>query len=320
MGRLSRRVCQNQAIESSLMLNKLRSGGPRMAFFGLLLFLFPALMGQPEPEGDHPLPDLESLLERIRDNLHSDRFLLRHYTYNQTEEVVELDKKEQPKKTRTRIYEIFPSAVEGMTYRRLISKDGEPVQEKDLRKQDEKYNKRVRKYAKKARKKGVTAQTELEAAEAELLRREREVLDETFRLFQFEIQGRDRIDGHDSLILTFTPRPKFKSGIKDIKFLEKIQGRAWVSLDDHQLVRIEAETMDSIKLGFGIIARLNRGAHMVFERRKINDEVWLPARAFFRGRGRILLLKGFRFQATSEYSGYRKFSVASQVSFPSGQP
>ncbi len=301
------------------MLKKSRFCGSRVAGLGLLFFLFPALAGQTKADEDRPLPDLESLLKSIRRSLHSDRFLLRNYTYNQTEEVVELDKREQPKKTRTRVYEIFPSAVEGMTYRRLISKDGEPVPEKGLRKQDEKYDKQVRKYAKKARKKGLAAQTEMEAAEAELLRREREVLDETFRLYQFEIQERDRIDGHDTLVLAFTPHPNFKSKIKNIKFLKKIQGRAWISQDDHQLVRIEAETMDSIKMGLGLIAKLNRGSRMVYQRRKINDEVWLPARAFFRGRGRILLLKGFRFQATSDYSGYREFPVASQVSFPSGQ-
>ena len=274
------------------------------------LLLLPALLGQGTAPEEPPLPEVDELVEKVRDNLRSDRFLLRNYVFNEAQEVIELDKKERPKKTRTRVYEIFPSTVDELTYRRLISKDGEPLKEKELRKQD-------RKYAKKAREKGVWAQSEIEASEEEALRREEKAVEEMFRLYDFEIRGRENLDGHSTVAVDFAPRPRFKPRVKEVKVLKKIRGRAWISEDDYQLVRIEAKTIKSLKFGGGLIAKLNEGARMVFQRRKINEEIWLPAEATFYGRGRVLLFKGFRFLARSKYSGYREFSVTSRVSFSS---
>ena len=260
-------------------------------------------------------------MEKVRENLHSDRFLLRQYTYNERQEVIQLNKKGEPQKTKVRSYEVFPSTVEQLIYRRLVSKDGKPVEEKELRKQDKKYNKTVQKYAKKGRKRGLQAGSEYEAGEAEALREEKALIDEMLRLYRFEIQGWELLEEHPTLVASFTPRPGFKSKIKDIKILQKIQGRVWVSEQDYHPVKVEARTLKSIKFGWGILAKLNKGAHMLFQRRKVNDEVWLPTQASFRGSGRLLLFKGFCFQATSQYSDYKKFTVASKISFaPADQP
>ena len=286
---------------------------------GLLLFSAP--LGQESSSLDVPFPTVEELAKKVRENLHSDRYLLRQYTYNESQEVIELNKKEEPQKTKVRSYEVFPSTVEELIYRRLVSKDGKPVEEKELRKQDKKYNKKVEKYARKARKRGFQAGSEYEAGEAEALREEQALIDEVLRLYQFEIQGRELLDKHPTLVVGFTPRQGFKSKIKDIKILKKIKGRVWVSEQDYQPVKVEAETLKSLKFGWGIVAKLNTGAHMVFQRLKVNGEVWLPAWASFRGSGRLLLFKGFRFQATSLYSDYKKFTVASKISFaPAGEP
>ena len=284
---------------------------------GFLLSLFLPCFAEACGEDEKPLPGIDELLEKIRGNLRSDRYVLRNYTYNENQEIVELDKKGQPRKTQTRVFEIFPSTADEITYRKLVSKDGKPVVETRLRKQDQAHAERVRKYARKAQKRGGSVQSELEASEGEALRKQERALDEVFQLYEFTIRGRESVEGHQTLIVDFTPRPNFKVTMKDVKPLKKISGRAWISEDDYQLVRIEAETLKSLKFGLGVIARLNKGAHLTFRRRKVNDEVWLPAEAFFQGTGRILVFKGFRFQARSEYSDYKKFSVGSSVSFPS---
>jgi hypothetical protein len=45
-------------------------------------------------------------------------------------------------------------------------------------------------------------------------------------------------------------------------------------------------------------------------RRKVNDEIWLPAEARFIGQARVLLVKTIRLDTLSEYSDYKKFTVA----------
>ena len=289
----------------------------RIFSVGFVLFLSLPCSVEACNEDEKPLPGIDELLEKVRGNLRSDRYVLRNYTYNESQEIVELDKKGQPRKTKTRVFDIFPSTADEITYRRLVSKDGKRVEETRLRKQDREHAERVRKYARKARKRGVSVQSELEASEGEALRKEERALDQILQLYEFTIRGRESVDGHQTLIVDFTPRPNFKVTMKEVKPLKKISGRVWISEDDYQLVRIEAETLKSLKFGLGVIARLNKGAHLTFQRRKVNDEIWLPAEAFFQGTGRILVFKGFRFQARSEYSDYKKFSVDSSVSFSS---
>ena len=71
-------------------------------------------------------------------------------------------------------------------------------------------------------------------------------------------------------------------------------------------MRIEAELNDSLSFGLGFIVRLTKGTHMIFQRRKMNNEVWLPVVSHFVGTGRILLLKGLRIDKETIYSDYHK--------------
>jgi hypothetical protein len=73
--------------------------------------------------------------------------------------------------------------------------------------------------------------------------------------------------------------------------------------------------MDNLSFGMGVLARLNKGATMIFERQKINNEIWLPAEAHFTGSARLFLFKGMRIDETDAYSDYRKFTVETRVKY-----
>ena len=94
--------------------------------------------------------------------------------------------------------------------------------------------------------------------------------------------------------------------------------RAWVSENDHELVKLEAEAIDDLKFGLGVLARLHKGARLSFLRRKVNGEVWLPAVVSYNGSARVGLLVTLRRSGTSEFSGYRKYSVDTLEGF--GRP
>ena len=82
---------------------------------------------------------------------------------------------------------------------------------------------------------------------------------------------------------------------------------------DHQLVRIDAHVIDTISLGFGLLAKLQKGAMVHAERRKVNDEVWLPDKTEVSLSARVLLLKGFHLREILEYSEYKKFNVETVI-------
>jgi hypothetical protein len=95
--------------------------------------------------------------------------------------------------------------------------------------------------------------------------------------------------------------------------VKKFSGRAWIDEADRQLVRVEAKLTDDLSFGFGILAKLKKGARAELQRRKVNDEIWLPAEARFVGHARVFLVKALHIDALSEYSDYRKFTVATDA-------
>ncbi|MBZ5499214.1 MAG: hypothetical protein LAP85_22680 [Acidobacteriia bacterium] len=113
-------------------------------WFPLLLSLS-ILQAQPQPpaQAGKPLPDLEDFLKGVRSHLRSDRLLLSQYTYTEKDLIHELDKKGNIKSGHELVYEVYPSLEEGLSYRRLMSRDGKPTGKKDQDKQDRQHDKKL---------------------------------------------------------------------------------------------------------------------------------------------------------------------------------
>src|SRR5207244_156231 len=119
---------------------------------------------------------------------------------------------------------------------------------------------------------------ELERNRLERQQREDRIIDDAFHVFIVEMVGREEIGGRPAILLRFHPRPEYKPRTSEGKNMQHIAGRAWVDEEDHQLARVELEVIDPISIGLGILAKLQKGASILAERRKFNDEIWLPVR------------------------------------------
>jgi len=282
--------------------------------FCYLVLLFWQTLASPQQTG-LPLPDTATFVQEIRKKLRSDRVLLSQYTYSEKVTVHQLDKSNRVTKTMVRVLEIYPSYEEDLTYRRLVSKDGRPLSPQELEKQDREYTKKIAARQRKLEREGTDEKARRLAKESEEKRKEDEIIDEVFRLYEGTLLGRTIMDGQPAIELTFQPRPGYRAKTREARMLSKLRGRAWFSENDHEMIRIEADLIDDISLGMGLVAKLNRGARMTFQRRRVNNEIWLPARVHFSGTGRLLLFKGLRIDTLSEYSDYRKFTVETSVTF-----
>jgi hypothetical protein len=257
-----------------------------------------------------PLPDARAFLEAVRDSLHSDQTLLADYTFTERHTESKLDGKGRVKSTKTEVYEVYPSSKPGRIYRRLVSVDGKPVDPKELAEEDLKHDAKMEKRRLELENETPEQQQKRLDREAEDLRQEREVIDELFRMDDIQIAGREVVQGRTALIVTFHPKPGFRPKTKGGKVLQKLAGRAWIDEEEHQLVKIDAELLDALGVGPAGVFRLQKGARAYFERRRVNDEIWLPAQAQFVGAAKVLLFVLGRLDAHSEYSDYRKFSVS----------
>jgi hypothetical protein len=266
-------------------------------------------------EEDKPLPELNTFLQNVRRNLHTDQALQSRYTYTEKEINRQLDSRGDAKKIESRIWEVYPSAEPRLTYRKLIRiNDGVPSAEQ-IEKNDRAYDKRRREWEHKQTKDQANDRQHREAKEAEAKRKEEETLNEAFGLYQFTMIGREPLEGISAIVLTFEPRVGYKPKTRDGEIMSKVHGRVWISEADYQLIRVDAELRDAISFGLGVLARINKGTRIVFQRRKINDEIWLPAMSHLTGTGKILLFKGLRIDQETTFSDYKKYSVATSIEY-----
>jgi len=272
----------------------------------LLLILWPQ-------EIESPLPDQTAFMEAFRQNLHTPQKLLSQYTYTENEIERKRDSKGNVKSTETNVYQVVNGAEDWETYRRHISKNGVPLTQQELDKQDHKEQERVEKERGKRASWSEKKRTDEKAKQD---REERETTDDIFSTFDYRLVRRERIDGISTILVTFSPKKDYKPKTGDAKELQHVAGRIWIAEEDHEIVKLEAEVMDPIKIGAGLLAKVQKGSNLSFELRKINGEIWLPIRGQMVMNAKLLLVKGWNVDLTLEFSDHKKFNVDTILSAP----
>lgn len=286
------------------------------AFFLLVpsfLFLTPAraLADANAASADRPLPDTATLIREVRARLRPDRELLSQYTYIERRQEIEVSPFGEVTEGPIKVYEVYPSLEPGNTWKRLVAVDGKPLSKAELAEADRKHQEDLRKDREK-RARETPAQRRRREAKEEKERRERQaVIDEIFDAYDIRITGRDTIGGHSTFVAELEPRSSHRPRTDEGKLMKKLRVKAWVSDTDYELVRVEAELIEDHTVGWGIIGRLHKGARAVYERRKVNDEIWLPRREVIMATGRALLFRTFDLHTVTEWSDYEKLSKRS---------
>jgi hypothetical protein len=258
---------------------------------------------------DRPLPNQQSFLTETRKHLETDSTLQSSYVYVETRREQKLDKHGRTREESVKVFESYPGLPGEARWERLISENGRPVPSEELAKQDRQRQRKavgmVQRLAEDSSKERARQQREYQKARHE----REEAVNDIFAVFDIRMIGRERIEQHETIAFSLTPRPAARPATGDGRQMKHFNVKAWISESDHELVKLEAEAIDTLSFGLGVLARLHKGATLSFLRRKVNGEVWLPAVVSYRGSARVGLLVTLRRGGTSEYSGYRKYSV-----------
>jgi hypothetical protein len=272
------------------------------------------------------------------------------YTYRETNTEMTLDSKGTIKSSKKQVVEHIPTRLPGYIYERQVVKDGVPLSAKELEKQDRQNEANITKWEAEREKSQADRKKKSEAADRQfeqslkkdldrqkLTPEERKAAEQRAREVRkaalsgtvkpspkmedssilqaadFQLVRREEIDGHPVILMTFKPNPNYKGGGNIEKIFQHATGRAWVSEDDYELVKLEADISQAINFGLGLLAKIQPGSRGTFEWRKINNEVWLPSRADFAAKVRILLVKGQNIREVTEYSDHKKFVVSTEI-------
>jgi hypothetical protein len=212
-----------------------------------------------------------------------------------------------------KVFEVYPGLPGEDRYRRLIEQDGKPVPQGKLAEKDRDRQKEVEAYSRR-----MSAPTDRQK-ETQHLQKERRryesAVDDVFRVYDIQMVRREPVDGHDTILATLTPKRGVKPATDDGKIMQHFKARAWISESDYELVRVEIEALDDLSFGMGLLARVHKGTTASYQRRKVNDEVWLPAQVTWTASARVLLLRRLRLRGIADFSGYRKFTVDTSTTY-----
>jgi hypothetical protein len=258
----------------------------------------------PEPD-NRPLPDIPKLLRDVNKNQRVLEEIRKLYTCHLSETEDKLDSNGQVKSTSVREYDVF--YVGDDEVRHLLAKDGKPLDPREQKKEDAKFNKEFDELKKKQAelannpKKQAKQEEEEEAQLSDFLRAER-----------FTNPRRVLYRGKEVIAFDFSANPDYKAKKEIDRIVQKLSGILWVDEGAREIVRLEARVDRPVKLGAGLLASLHPGSNLVFEQEKINEEVWMPSYMGVHVDARIVILK-FRENAVDRYSEYKKFRVGTAL-------
>jgi len=281
---------------------------PHRALIALLLTTLAAPGAQ-----ERPLPDYQAFAAEVKKHLATDEERQSGYMFIERRTDQRLDGNGRVKSEDVKVFEVYPGLPGEDRYRRLIEEDGKPVAASKLAGEDRARRKDVEDYAKKMANAGDRRKQEQQLAKERS--RYGAAIDDLFRIYDIQMIRRETIDGHDTILATLTPKPSAKPQTKDGDIMRHFKARAWVSESDYELVRVEIEAIDDLSVGLGLLARIHKGTTASYQRRKVNDEVWLPAQVAWTATARVLLVKSLRVRGIADFSGYRKFTVDTSTTY-----
>ena len=232
----------------------------------------------------------------------------RDYTYTEREEEHKLDGKGKVKSTESHTREVV--MIYDRQVERLIAKNDKPLSTKDAAKEEERIQKIMdqRAHESAAERKKRLAKKEKEKDREGGRRFESEIAD----AYNFRLAGIEQRNGRDARVVDADPRPGYQPHLKDAKYPPKFRFRAWIDKAETQLVKLNAESIDTVSWGL-FLARLHKRSTFVYQPTRVNDEVWLPKHLAVKLDARVALLKNFNMDMDITYRDYKKLRTDAKI-------
>jgi ribosomal protein L17 len=255
----------------------------------------------PTPSADQ----IRDLIRRAADqDLENDK-RQRDYTYVEREQENKLDGKGQVASSESKTHDVME--LYGEQVERLIAKDDKPLSSKDAAREEERIEKLI------DERKNESEDDRRKRLEKEEKDREqaREFVKEITDAYNFRFAGMERLEGREVYVIDADPRPGYEPRRREAKLLPKFRFRVWIDQADEEWVKLDAECIDTVSVGW-FIARVHKGSRVLIEQTRVNDEVWLPKSVALKLDARILL-KGFNLDEDVSYRDYKKFRTDTKI-------
>ena len=249
-------------------------------------------------------PDARRLIEKVIAHQEAKQELQRQYAYRETITTEYLHKDGSVDKTDSEAFQVTPSP-DG-EYKRLVTKDEQPLPPEKEKKEEEDFQKYLNKQLKlSAEKRERNTKEKLAGRVSRFQTRLREALE----VYEFNELPAERIDGNRIRSFQFAPRPSYRPDSKGTKMLNRLEGTVWIDPKQAQIVKLHIIFREDMKFFLGLFGRISKGSEAVAEQHQAEDGLWLLANINASLEARFYFFKKYRRKITYSYSDYQKYTV-----------
>lgn len=286
------------------------------AFFLLPTFPFPLAPSPYAAQDPRPLPDAEKFYGRVRENLARAERLNHLYAYKERRTDVHTNPFGQLGTGGTSLFDVYPSAIRQLTYRRLVARHEMPVSTAELAEQDGQYRVRVAEVRRQMPGGAADERRRLEEEDARSRARGQRSIDDVVNTLEFSLERRTTYNGVPAIIVTFKPKPTARPTTRQGRIAQKFAGTVWIAEETAEVMHLEAKSTDDISFGLGLVARLSEGTTATLTRRSVGGGLWMPTTLTLTGRGRAaLFLRRLAVDFAIEWFDYRRLPDDSLTPF-----
>ena len=259
------------------------------------------------PEATETL-DVAELIREVARNQDELEYRVSEYAFKQTETDREINGKGELKKETIKVYEVFP-LPNREPVQKLISENGVPLSAERAAKEDRRVQEEFLK-AEREKEKDEKKAAERRAEREKKRKEEKEgtEISPFLRACEFVSPRREMLNGRETIVFDFRPRPGFRPQNREESLIAKLIGVMWIDPVDKQVMRMEARLAEGFKMAGGLLVSLKPGAALVIEQTRMVQGVWLPKFAQINLSVKVLLFAGGDWNKTIEWSDYKHFS------------
>jgi len=223
-----------------------------------------------------PFPDAEAFFEAVRANLARSQDDQKLFAYKERRTELNLNPFGRLGTSGVRVREVTPVEDGSAVTIRVIERDGKPVTEAPVRRP------------------------------MRMSTRGRRVVDDVAATLDVSMNRRERLNGRDAIVAAFKARREAKPQTREGRIARNFSGEIWIDELTREVTRIDAKAIDDVSFGYGVVARLNKGATVTLRRELVHGNLWLPVAVRFSGEGRALLLRKLTIDFAVDWFDYRK--------------
>jgi hypothetical protein len=248
-----------------------------------------------------PSPDPLKIVRRSVERDWTDYESRKNYTYQERTEMREFTRGgRQTGRSETSDVMILG----GRPYERLTARNDRPLPAAEARKQQQKLDKELAK----RQQESPAERTRYQKERAE----DRAFIREIPDAFTFRLIETSAVSNQPTWVIEAQPKPGYRAVHSQAKNFAKVRAKIWIEQATYHWVRLDAEVLDTISAGFGLL-RVAPGGTLHFEQIRVNDEIWLPSSILVRFEARLALVKKLRGEFEARYSNYQKFQSDSKI-------